>query len=564
MGVSQENRIRTPLSTKREFSLVCAFASTRAALIGAMTIVCAVFVATRMQYWVVPPIPIYYPDSETYFAIAFDIAQGRLPTFDIRTPAYPIFLCVALAITDSVRAVLVAQQLFTLAAALSLCLGLYLARPWSALPALLPCVAIVGSRQAQMYELYMTADSMYANALIAAVASLMPGLVRRSTPWLVVASIVMGAAVLLKPAGLFLAGTYLLVLAVLLIGRFERGALVGFALPFPAMLFALCVYNYVTLGKFTVSPFGPANLAGATATYWREMPEFPEPVNRAVRQVQDAVTESERAVLRSSWDPWHLHEIYDRHYNQALWYTIIPALDAAGIKGMNAQARELGVLSRFAISSDPRAYAKYVYTSLRMQLIGVARYEWPDQESDYRKMYGPIPYLSDGIHAGYRSQLPRFEDPDTLTAFRAYVLREFALQPESRPVSSQRLPPGPDAIEPALQELFWPRLAVVYDRYVHRPLYVSGVWVLFPFLLLACATVVFMGKRSADAQVVAAVCMIVPLSLIGAMVLIALVEQGLDRYVYPTRFLFYLAPVLLLWLIGSFLPSGANPTVRGR
>ena len=38
----------------------------------------------------------------------------------------------------------------------------------------------------------------------------------------------------------------------------------------------------------------------------------------------------------------------------------------------------------------------------------------------------------------------------------------------------------------------------------------------------------------------------VRLSVFGALLLVALVEVGLERYSYPTRFLFYLAPLLMV------------------
>lgn len=533
--------------TKRS-SALRDFAESKAALWVAFAMVTGVFVLTRLQYWVELPFPRYYADSETYLGVAFDIANGVRPMFDVRTPGYPLLLYGVLEGTGSVFALVIVQQLATLLSAYALCIACFLVRPSLSLFALIPAVALVGSQQGQLYDLAIMAEGPYAAAIVFAFAGLIAGLPRRSSPWLIFASIAMGVAVLLRPSGLFLAGTYVLVLAAMALCRSGKTAVLSFAVPLPAIVLALCAYNHATIGKFTVSPFGPANLSGVTATFVREVPDFPPPINAAIAQFRDRIPAEDHAVLRSNWDAWRLTEIYHRNYNEFLWFTLVPALEDAGINGMMAQLPYFSRLNRHAISQGLPEYGKFVYASLYMLLTGVGRDEWDGQRVDYERLYGEERYLKAGVSPGWRAQLSHLEDPERLAAFRRFSMREY----DGPPPVGRRLPPllphglaqavaeDPQAFSPAT------RLANRYNVLVHTPVFINVGWVLLPPLLAAISAFVLWRFRGPRLTALATLGLIAPLSLLGASLLTALVEEGLDRYVYPTRFLFYMAPLLMV------------------
>lgn len=228
-------------------------ADSPAALWIALTVVTAIFVLTRLQYWVEVPFPRYYADSETYLGVAYDIASGKLPVFDVRTPAYPLLLYGVLESTGSVFALVIVQQLATLLSAYALCIAAYLVRRPLGLAALIPAIAIVGSQPSQLYELAIMAEGTYSAAMVFAFAALFAGLPRRSSAWLFASSVAMAVAILLRPSGLFLIGTYVLVLLAMAIYRPPRSNVLSFTLPLPALVLALCAYNAATIGKFTIS-----------------------------------------------------------------------------------------------------------------------------------------------------------------------------------------------------------------------------------------------------------------------------------------------------------------------
>lgn len=505
------------------------FACSRTALRCTLATITAAFVATHMQYWVEHPIPAYSPDSRTYLAVAFDIARGVRPSFDFRTPGYPLFLYAILETTGSILAVVLSQQLFTLFSAYLLSVAAFLTRPSLVLVSLLPSLALVGSPQGQLYELWILPETMYATSLVLVFACLLVGFPHRSKLWLGFASGAMGMAILFRPSGLFLIGTYLLVLVAMWRTGFRRGQAVSFAAPLPALLLALCGYNYATIGQFTVSPFGQANLAGATTTFWREVPGFPDSVNVAIRQSQEDISPEDRITLRSEWNVSNLSPVYARYYGDFLWYRLIPALESIGARGMGAQAPYFARMSRVAIAQDPVAYAKFVYTSLYVLLSGTGSYESPDQGTNYRTLYGQPRYLDAA-------------DP----AFRRFALREYEVAPftHASPKAAALLAAG--RTDSPAEETFWVSIARQYDRYVYRPLYVHARgWAAILCGQALLSALVLIRVRRAEASTMAWLGLITPLSTLGALLLIALVEEGLIRYVYPTRFLFYLSPLLM-------------------
>jgi hypothetical protein len=523
------------------------FAGSSTALAFVLVVVTTVFVATHMQYWVEYPIPTYSPDSQTYLAIAFDISNGVLPVFDLRTPGYPLFLYAVLEATDSVSAVVLLQQLFTLSSAYVLCIASFLIRRSLVLVSLIPGLGIVGSQRAQMYELWILPEAIYAALLVFVFAFLLVGFVRRSRAWLMLGSCAMGMTILFRPSGLFLVGTYVLILVAFWLSGFRRDQVVSFAATLPAMLLALCSYNYATIGKFTVSPFGPANLAAATATFWPEVPGFPEPVNIAIRKSQEEVSREDREALRVEWNPWRLNDVYRRYYNKFLWFRIVPALDAAGAKGMSAQGPYLARMSQLAITQDPVSYMKFVYTSLYMLFEGMGQSdESPDQTDSYLRLYGEPRYLGNGVHPAYESQLRYLERPDLLVRFRRFALREYETAPFRRAAPAEATLLSEGRADSHERFSFWVRIAERYDRFVHTSFYVGKGWVVLLTALAIFSMFALLRVRRAETTTLAWLGLIIPLSAFGAVLLIALVEVGSARYLYPTRFLFYLAPLLML------------------
>ena len=81
----------------------------------------AVFIITRLPFFLYYPLPFLHPDSQsylhTYIAI---IDQNTWPNFAVRTPVYPLFIFVILYLTNKIIAFILMQTVLIFLSALFL------------------------------------------------------------------------------------------------------------------------------------------------------------------------------------------------------------------------------------------------------------------------------------------------------------------------------------------------------------------------------------------------------------------------------------------------------------
>ncbi len=492
-------------------------------------------------------VPLFAYDSSTYFSLAHDINTRVWPIFDERTPGYPLFLWGALTAFGSIRSVLILQHLGTLVAAclIYLCLvrpGRLLIAPF----ALLAALGIACSPEALYYNMYLLPESLYANALMATLAALIWGFqTGRSTPFLF-ASLLMAIAVLLRPAGMFLVVIYGITLFAIWRFRFSKRSLLAFALLFPIVLLGLAAYNKATFDRFTVSPWGAVNLLGATATFWETSPRYPSEVNRAIENARLGVDQRDSEVLVDSVDPAALVPIYAKYFNAP-----IHLLKTALGTRYSFRQELLYKISFDAIAAHPRAYVKFVLANF-WQLIFAGNdcttsdyYQWVDY--GYGLTYGSdSPVRLDAVKLGMREYMWR-------EYFRPVPNPRFALTGErlNGQAVARRIS---DSDSFKTYEAFRERYYDVTYNGRHWFYLLSGLGGLAMMFLV-------LGNRETRKR--GTVGILAVLYVLGAAGTVALVEVALDRYMFPTRFIYYLTPALLMWLaIGN--PAAAKAAFVNR
>jgi len=69
----------------------------------------------------------------------------------------------------------------------------------------------------------------------------------------------------------------------------------------------------LTIGAFTVTPFGAVNLQGAVATYTEDDPGAPADVSAAAREIRYSMTPEDRATVFTSHDPDALCLVFTKY-----------------------------------------------------------------------------------------------------------------------------------------------------------------------------------------------------------------------------------------------------------
>jgi hypothetical protein len=493
-----------------------------------------VTVATRLWFFLDMPVPGLYPDSGSYYALSKEIAAGDWPRFALRTPGYPLFLAAVFAISDTLMALLLAQNALMLFSGILLIYAFHAVRPWLANWVAMGLCVYTGGLWVLEHDTAMLSDSPYSYAIMLTFAFLILAIVRRRPVFFALASAAMAATILVRPAGVFFLVVFVLCLAFLLHNRFGRPQIVAFMVPLPALLLLLCTYNYATFGQFAMTAFGESQLAFATFTFWEEDPSYPPGVNDAIRRTQGVMQrqldEQQRATLRSSWDFQQLAPLFLTGFHY-------PALtEASTIDGTDDYLAARHWIRRVSLDSIAKhrdLYAKFVATQLWLQFYNVTYQEdfLAFVQNRLVEIYGTTKYR------------PGRGDP-----FYVEMAKEYAT---ARAPAEVRIEgEGARAHAVIRQMSAWRQLFAQW-RLLRRDWFAHRFWVVWFFVALAGATIrLALTKGRHEGAFIAFVLCV---SLLGASLVIALVEYGGHRYSYVIEYVYYL-PVVAL----PFLRTGAD------
>jgi len=500
-------------------------------------ILLAVFLVTRLPFfWYYPRVELSL-DSDGYLDIVNTMREGRWPHFIFRTPGYPLFVWIITACVDRWLFVIFIQNLLSFLS--SLCLVYALHRSWRplALPAALAMCGFLGSSQVLIYDISLLSDSLYTSIVILIVASIFIAFGRGRPVHFGLASSLMASAILVRPAGMYLVVIYAVVAGYLLWNRYRRSAVLGFMAPFPAILLVFCTYNRLTIGRFTISPFAEANLAGATALFWETDPRLPEQANRALLGLPDSyrklgITQEELETVRTSWDPDRLFSIYAKAYNRLIWSAGWGSGTKFGGGGYLQTRTYIRDVSIIAIRRHPDLYAKYVWVNMVMFFEGIS-YKFDVYASLNYRVRGKLP--SDA---------------------RAYELDGAGEHPALSQAASVQAAGGREDVP--LAERLLKKLLLAWQSF-HGVIFQSmfWTWAYFAALALSAAQLVRFHGRHLGAFLL----FVLTLIPLGASLVVCLVETATDRYSYPTQFICYLCLALapLLWSSAGKGNGAAGP-----
>jgi hypothetical protein len=433
-------------------------------------------------------------------------------------------------VLDKWIAVIFVQNVLSLAASLCLVFSVRSVRRDLALPAALAMCGFLGSSQVLIYDVSLMSDSLYTSLVILTVAALVRAILARSNRAHAAASALMGCVILVRPAGSYFAVIYLVLVAFMLWNRAGRGALIGFAVPFPAILLSFCAYNKATIGEFVISPFAEANLAGATALFWEPDPSLPDAANKALEGLpqsyeRNGITKEDLDLVRHSWDTSLLFDVYAKAYNRLVWSAGWGSGKGFGSGDYLKTRAYMRAVSILAIRKHPDLYAKYVWTNL-VAFFGGIGYNFDFYASMAYRTRGQLPgeasaYMSNGAPGSPDSQKAH----EVPFVERSLVGLQHAWQAFHGLV---------------YQELFW-------------------TWIYLAISILTLVKLV--QSRGHDSGCV--LLFVISLIPLGASLVVCLVEVATDRYSYATQFVCYLMAALSP-LLGSNPGSGGTPASARR
>jgi hypothetical protein len=272
------------------------------------------------------------------------------------------------------------------------------------------------------------------------------------------------------------------------------------------------------------------NLVDATSTFWTPSPAVPPALDRHARRFTARIAPDDARLLATSWSPPELWPVYARYYNPAFHDDDV-GIRAFLLEASGATDREEFVAAYLRLRDDiarlahdslrarPRDYAKFVWTGLHTALFGDQTIDDPFHQTLERRAlenWGPGP---SAFPTGPAAN--GFADPPRGVGRGTPLL--------------------------AAYERIRGWLARV-DLLRHR-----AAWVTALFLASTWVLVVRRGRHP-----LASFAWCLGLYWIGGTVTPAFVQVVIPRYGYPTFFVVYLAPVLLLLMLARPWPPSAE------
>ena len=497
------------------------------------------FLVTRLPYfWFAPQVDLSL-DSKGYLELVDSFRKGIWPQLLWRTPGYPLFLLLVTSIVHRWIAVVFVQNVLSFLSALCLVYSVYRLRRALALPAALALCGFLGSSQVLIYDISILSESVYTSTILFIVACIFLGFALDRAVFFALASALMGWAILDRPAAGYFVVICVFILLYLLWNRRRRAQILGLLLPLPALLLALCSYNYATAGGFVLTGFAEANLAGATMLFWEPDPRLPPQVNQALETLPQTyakigLTAKELALERTSWDTTALFELYAKAYNRLVWSSGFGTgwrFTGSDYIHNRALVRDTSMI---AIRRHPDLYAKFVWVNLVEFFTDIGyKYDF-DASREYRAS-GPNPN----------------------------DIRASDLAPEGVPPVTRTTPASPERGTGSPANQSGPERTLLGLRHAwqtfHGILFQNVIWT-WGFLLVS---VLGLGQlvRHRGRHLGAFLLVLLALIPIGASLVVCLSEVALDRYSYPTQFVYYLS-VALCPLLG-FAGDGLRRVTQG-
>ena len=499
-----------------------------------------VFLITRLPFFIYYPIVGVQPDSDVYVGLTTMMKSGIIPQFTMRTPGYPLFIWLITSSGNRWFPVIVAQNLLSFVSSLSLIYGVYRLWPSLALPATLAMAGFIGGSQLLFYDSNLLSDSLYTSCIIFAFAFLLLAFAVGRALYFGFASTAMAAAIIVRPSGMYFVVIYILVVCYLFWNGYRKNVVLRFLIPFPGLLLALCVYNYFTINAFTISPWGEVNLALATISYWEPDPGFPPKVNEAIEELPDffaqraGFTEKDQLIIQNSWNPQDLKSAFSKLDIGPFYdYAMGSRFETPQRKGYMANRELIRKVIFTSIRNHPILYAKFVWANSIIYFQNIdARFDF------YAKLLASI--------NGYYQQVSHPSANITLlfSAWEPELAKEYVDALPFGGVRAINVGGNPGII---FNDTFLKSLHVIIQSWqwniFQRPIWIWAYFIVFGLSVIVL--VVSKGRRLGTF-----ILFILSVSAFGSYLTVSLVQVSMERYAYPTQFIYYLSVALLplLWL----------------
>jgi hypothetical protein len=391
-------------------------------------------------------------------------------------------------------------------------------------------------------------ESIYVNFLVLFFAFFFLGIHLKTKRTWILCAITMAIVILIRPSAMFLIFVAIIVLLFLIMNAYKKLTVFLFAISFAAVLFLMCLYNYFTIGSFSISTFTEHALISFTSSFLEKSPGYPLEINEAIEKCQKRLTPAQKNIIENSWDHKKLFRILAKHYNRTrrIIFDSLASIEKKDSYSLYMKWRPiLRELAIEAIKNRPTVYIKYLYSNGLMYFFyrrgDVDFYQQLERRYlrafNYKKNATEFILSKDSIgseESGIRIYYPKAYVLSLSKDFVKSFLKEYDDPELFSKVKMKRIGRKEVRIEPT----FLQSVHRVFQS-VHVFLFRSNFWVYFFLFTLIFSF--FKLLRSRFSHKDAFILFIMTFSALLHGIVVSMSALGRMRLAYPMNFVYYLS-----------------------
>lgn len=331
--------------------------------IAGSAVITAVFLLTRLMYYLYYPVVDISADSASYCAIALKMLDLSFPLFDMRTPGYPFLLTFVFLISKNFILTYVFQSLIALFSALFLYRTICRYYTSEALYFAAAISVFITSTFFLVLEFSVLSESLFVSFIMINCSYLLRSLKDNRTSDWILFSVTAAILIIIRPAALFLIPVIFVILVFFIINKYDIRKYTSLILPMTVLILSMCAYNYFTLKKFTISPVGDLSFFATTILYMEESPDYPPEINSAIKITLDSIPKKERAYVKDPKEIKKLFRIFNDNLFRSWRFVGFVMKEDSTLTYMDIQPY-LAQITKKAIINNPAVYARILISNL--------------------------------------------------------------------------------------------------------------------------------------------------------------------------------------------------------
>jgi hypothetical protein len=246
-------------------------------------------VFTRLPFLIDWRLPLAFPDTATYLWPVQDLEGQAAPSFDLRTPGYPLFWWACRRVTGSILFVIYAQMAISAGVAAAAVILIWKFSPALVVPVTAALAVFVSGNAHLMWDVTLLSESIFTSAILAWTLFMYLSLVAPRPVFLLLTSLAAAAAISLRPSAIHLVGIMALLAIWMHRGRFGRVWIAAWLTPVLAVVIGTILYNRATIGVTALS-------GGSTWAYLWSTTLYLDPDPRLLPQINEAAAAKNAAL----------------------------------------------------------------------------------------------------------------------------------------------------------------------------------------------------------------------------------------------------------------------------